>query len=52
MADGLACITLLAIWGFRWEIALVLIPEVLPAVGAFPTWTALVMKLWFEKPRS
>ncbi len=54
IGDGLAFIALLATWGFRWEIALALIPELIPGISVFPTWTAVVMALWFqgEKPKS
>lgn len=53
IGDGLAFISLLAIWGFRWEIALALIPELIPGISMFPTWTAVVMALWFQgkKPK-
>ena len=54
IGDGLAFVALLAIWGFRWEIALALIPELIPGLSMFPTWSAVVMALWFQgkKPKS
>ncbi len=33
------------IWGFRWEIALVLIPELIPGLNVFPTWFLLALYL-------
>ena len=43
--DGIMVVALLMLWGLRWEIAAVLLPEMLPGVSVFPTWTLLVMYL-------
>ncbi len=43
--DAVAIFVLLALWGWRWEIAMVLIPEVIPGLDLFPTWTALAFYL-------
>ena len=52
IGDGLAFFALLAIWGFRWEIGLALIPELIPGISMFPTWTAVVLALWFQKQKA
>jgi hypothetical protein len=33
------------IWGLRWEIAVVLLPELVPGMNVFPSWTLLAMYL-------
>jgi len=33
------------LWGFRWEVALVLIPELVPGLNVFPTWFLLALYL-------
>jgi hypothetical protein len=40
--DGVIAIALLVIWGWRWEIAVAVIPEVIPGFDLFPTWTLFV----------
>jgi hypothetical protein len=35
-------VALLLIWGRRWEIAIAVIPEVIPGLDLFPTWTLFV----------
>lgn len=35
----------LMIWGMRWEIAAVLIPELIPGMSVFPTWSLLAVYL-------
>lgn len=37
--DGAMVLALLLIWGWRWEIAVAVIPEVVPGLDLFPTWT-------------
>ena len=37
--DGAMVVALLVIWGPRWEIAVAVIPEVVPGLDLFPTWT-------------
>jgi hypothetical protein len=39
---------LFLIWGRRYELLLVLIPEAIPALNLFPTWTAVVLYLFFR----
>ena len=36
-------ISLLALWGWRWEILVVLVPEAIPGLSFCPTWIALVV---------
>ena len=45
LIDALTAGAVLVIWGFRWEIALVLIPELIPGLNVFPTWFLLAMYL-------
>ena len=33
------------LWGFRWEVALVLLPEIIPGVNVFPSWVLLALYL-------
>jgi hypothetical protein len=33
------------LWGFRWEVALVLLPELIPGVNVFPSWVLLALYL-------
>lgn len=40
--DGAMAIALLLIWGRRWEIAIAVIPELIPGLDLFPTWTLFV----------
>ena len=35
----------LLLWGIRWEVAIVLIPELIPGVAIFPSWTLLALFL-------
>lgn len=42
VCDGAMVIALLLIWGRRWEIALAVVPEVIPGLDLFPTWTLFV----------
>ena len=32
-------VALLLLWGWRWEIFAVVVPEVVPGLELFPTWT-------------
>lgn len=40
-----ASIPFFLLWGLRWEIAIVLVPELAPGVEAFPSWIALALYL-------
>lgn len=40
--DGAMVVALLLIWGWRWEIAVAVIPEIVPGLDLFPTWTLFV----------
>ena len=42
LCDGAMVVALLLIWGRRWEIAIAVIPEVIPGLDLFPTWTLFV----------
>ena len=42
VCDGVMVVALLLIWGRRWEIAVAVIPEVIPGLDLFPTWTLFV----------
>jgi hypothetical protein len=42
LCDGAMVVALLLIWGRRWEIAVAVIPEVIPGLDLFPTWTLFV----------
>ena len=45
LADGFACLALFCIWGFRKEILLFLIPELVPGIAIFPSWTLAILAL-------
>lgn len=40
------------LWGFRWEVALVLIPELIPGVNTFPSWVMLALYFGNTTPRT
>ena len=42
VCDGAMVIALLVFWGWRWEIAVAVLPEVIPGLDLFPTWTLFV----------
>lgn len=44
--DIFAAVVFLATWGLRWEVALVIVPEVIPGLDLFPTWIAFAFYLW------
>lgn len=33
------------LWGFRWEVAVVLVPEIIPGANVFPSWLLLALYL-------
>jgi hypothetical protein len=39
------------LWGFRWEVAAVLIPELIPGVNMFPSWILLALYLGNQNTR-
>lgn len=43
--DVAVALLLLLIWGRRWEVAVVILPELIPGVSMFPTWTLLAVYL-------
>lgn len=43
--DAFATLSFFMIWGLRWEIAVVLLPELVPGMNVFPSWTLLAMYL-------
>ena len=46
--DALAAVLFLALWGLRWEVALVLAPELIPGLNVFPTWVALALYMGYR----
>jgi hypothetical protein len=49
VGDFVAVVGLLFLWGFRWEILAVLLPELIPGLNVFPTWTGLALYFVFQK---
>lgn len=45
VVDAFATVAFFLIWGLRWEIAVVLLPELVPGMNVFPSWTLLAMYL-------
>ncbi len=45
LIDGLTTLAFFLIWGLRWEIAVVLLPELVPGMNVFPSWTLLALYL-------
>jgi hypothetical protein len=43
--DAFATLSFFLIWGLRWEIAVVLLPELVPGMNVFPSWTLLALYL-------
>ena len=41
----ITAIILFALWGWRWEILCVLVPELAPVIGILPSWTAIALYL-------
>ncbi|MEO6876569.1 MAG: hypothetical protein ABI222_17270, partial [Opitutaceae bacterium] len=37
--DGAMVLAILVLWGWRWEILIVVIPELIPGLELAPTWT-------------
>ena len=37
--DGAMVVAILVLWGWRWEILLAVIPELIPGLELAPTWT-------------
>lgn len=40
------------LWGFRWEVAVVLIPELIPGVNVFPSWILLALYFGSQNRKS
>jgi hypothetical protein len=40
------------LWGFRWEVAVVLLPEVIPGANVFPSWILLALYLGNQGDKS
>lgn len=53
--DGAMVVAILVLWGWRWEILLAVIPELIPGLELAPTWTIfagyLVLGRRHEKQR-
>ena len=45
LIDACATTAFFLIWGLRWEIAVVLLPELIPGMNVFPSWTLLALYL-------
>jgi hypothetical protein len=43
--DAFTTLAFFLIWGLRWEIAVVLLPELVPGMNVFPSWTLLAIYL-------
>jgi hypothetical protein len=43
--DAFTTLAFFLIWGLRWEIAVVLLPELIPGMNVFPSWTLLAIYL-------
>ncbi len=43
--DAVMTLAFLFIWGLRWEILVVLLPELVPGMSVFPSWTLLALHL-------
>lgn len=41
----ITALILFSLWGWRWEILVVLVPELAPVIGIFPTWIAIALYL-------
>ncbi len=39
------------LWGLRWEVALVLLPELIPGANIFPSWILLALYLGKQGPK-
>lgn len=39
VCDAAMVIAMLVLWGWRWEILVAVIPELIPGLDLFPTWT-------------
>lgn len=37
--DGAMVLAILVLWGWRWEILLAVVPELIPGLELAPTWT-------------
>ncbi len=42
LPDAAMVLVLLFIWGWRWEIMVAVLPEAVPGLDLFPTWTLFV----------
>jgi hypothetical protein len=45
LVDAITLADFILIWGFRWQIFVALLPEAIPGVDFFPTWTLLAVHL-------
>lgn len=50
--DGGMVVALLMLWGWRWEVLVVLIPELIPGLELAPTWTLFAVYLLVTGRRS
>ena len=39
LCDGAMVLAILVLWGWRWEILLAVVPELIPGLELAPTWT-------------
>lgn len=45
LLDAITALALLIIMGFRWQLFLALVVEVIPAIQLFPAWTLVVLAM-------
>jgi hypothetical protein len=50
VCDGAMVFATLVLWGWRWEVIMALIPELIPGIELAPTWTLFAAYL-FVIPR-
>jgi hypothetical protein len=50
--DGAMVVAILMLWGWRWEVLVVVIPELIPGLELAPTWTLFAVYLFATARRS
>ena len=49
--DGAMVLAILFLWGWRWEVLVVVIPELIPGLELAPTWTLFATYLFLSARR-
>lgn len=49
--DGAMVVAILVLWGWRWEVLVVVIPELIPGLELAPTWTLFAAYLFVTGSR-